>query len=122
MTKHLLLLVALACPSLARAQVLGLGSGQQGSISYNISAAISRTIEGAGIQSRVQPYSGSSAVLPLVNSGELDLAICNVLEIQEAAAGESPSKGGKQTHLPVLPGIFPPYPGGFVREDAPTTT
>ena len=66
MTKHLLLLVALTFPSLARAQVLGLGSGQQGSISYNISAAISRTIEGAGIHSRVQPYSGSSAVLPLL--------------------------------------------------------
>jgi TRAP transporter TAXI family solute receptor len=122
MTKHLLLLVALAFPSLARAQALGLGSGQQGSISYNISAAISRAIEGAGIQSRVQPYSGSSAVLPLVNSGELDLAICNVLEIQEAAAGEGPYKGRKQTNLRVLAVIFPLYAGVFVRKDSPIKT
>src|ERR1041385_8896821 len=120
--RHLLLLVALVFPSLAGAQVLGLGSGQQGSISYNISAAISRTIEGAGIHSRVQPYSGSSAVLPLVNSGELDLAICNVLEIQEAAAGEGPYKGRKQTNLRVLAVIFPLYAGIFVRKDSPIKT
>jgi len=120
MKKSLLLLAMLACPTLAHAQVLGLGSAPQGSIGYNMSAAIAKTMaEGGNIQSRVVPYSGSSAVLPLVNSGELDLAVCNVLEIQEATAGEGPYKGRKQANLRVLAVIFPLYSSVFVRKDSP---
>lgn len=104
----------------AQAQVLGFGSAPQGSIGYNMSAAIARVMsESAGIQSRVQPYSGSSAVLPLVNSGELDLAVCNVLEIGEATKGEGPYNGRKQANLRVLGVIFPLYSSIFVRKDSP---
>jgi TRAP transporter TAXI family solute receptor len=72
----------------------------------------------AGMQSRVQPYSGSSAVLPLVNSGELDLAVCNVLEIEEATKGEGPYNGRKQANLRVLGVIFPLLSSIFVRKDS----
>jgi len=67
----------------------------------------------------VQPYSGSSAVLPLVNSGELDLAVCNVLEIEEATRGEGPYNGRKQANLRVLAVIFPLLSSIFVRKDSP---
>ena len=107
----------------AQAQVLGFGSAPQGSIGYNMSSAIARVMsESAKIQSRVQPYSGSSAVLPLVNTGELDLAVCNVLEIQEAANGEGPYQGRKQPNLRVLGVIFPLYSSIFVRKDSPIKT
>jgi TRAP transporter TAXI family solute receptor len=104
----------------AQAQVLGFGSPPQGQIGYNMSSAIARVMaEGAGVQSRVQPYSGSSAVLPLVNSGELDLAVCNVLEIEEATKGEGAYQGRKQANLRVLGVIFPLYSSIFVRKDSP---
>ncbi len=103
----------------AQAQVLGFGSAPQGSIGYNMSSAIARVMAQNGIQSRVQPYSGSSAVLPLVNSGELDLAVCNVLEIEEATQGEGMYKGRKQANLRVLGVIFPLYSSIFVRKDSP---
>jgi TRAP transporter TAXI family solute receptor len=104
----------------AHAQVLGFGSAPQGSIGYNMSAAIARVMsESAQIQSRVQPYSGSSAVLPLVNTGELDLAVCNVLEIEEATKGEGPYNGRKQSNLRVLGVIFPLYSSIFVKKDSP---
>ena len=107
----------------AQAQVLGFGSAPQGSIGYNMSSAIARTMaEAANIQSRVQPYSGSSAVLPLVNSGELDLTVCNVLEMQEAANGEGPYAGRKQANLRVLGVIFPLYSSIFVKKDSPIRT
>jgi len=107
----------------AQAQVLGFGSAPQGSIGYNMSSAIARVMsESAQIQSRVQPYSGSSAVLPLVNTGELDLAVCNVLEIEEATRGEGPYKGRKQANLRVLGVIFPLYSSIFVRKDSPIKT
>jgi TRAP transporter TAXI family solute receptor len=119
--KRILALIAAALFAAgAHAQVLGFGSAPQGSIGYNMSAAIARVMsESANVQSRVQPYSGSSAVLPLVNSGELDLAVCNVLEIEEATRGEGMYKGRKQSKLRVLGVIFPLYSSIFVRKDSP---
>src|SRR5712691_10131788 len=105
--------------SAAQGQVLGFGSAPQGSIGYNMSSAIARVMsESAQVQSRVQPYSGSSAVLPLVNTGELDLAVCNVLEIEEASKGEGPYQRRRQANLRVLAVIFPLYSSIFVRKDS----
>jgi TRAP transporter TAXI family solute receptor len=123
MKRILIAVVAALLASGVQAQVLGFGSAPQGSIGYNMSSAIARVMsESAQIQSRVQPYSGSSAVLPLVNTGELDLAVCNVLEIQEAANGEGPYQGRKQPNLRVLGVIFPLYSSIFVRKDSPIKT
>lgn len=111
---------ALACAGSAGAQTLGIGTAPQGSIGYNMGSAIAKVIaETEKIQSRVQPYSGSSAILPLVNSGELDLTVCNVLEAQEAANGEGPYNGRKQANVRVLGVIFPIYSSLFVRKDSP---
>lgn len=113
-------LAALLVATLAHAQALGFGSAPQGTIGYNMSSAIAKAMaEGEGLQSRVQPYSGSSAVLPLVNSGEIDLAVCNVLEIEEATKGEGPYNGRKQANLRVLGVIFPLLSSLFVRKDSP---
>ncbi len=115
----LLLLVGLAGGA-AQAQVLGFGTAPQGSLGYNMGSAIAKVIaETENLQSRVQPYSGSSAILPLVNSGELDLTVCNVLEAQEAANGEGPYAGRKQPNLRVLAVIFPLYSSLFVKKDSP---
>ena len=120
MTRILSATAALLVAASAQAQVLGFGSAPQGSIGYNMSSAIARVMSEEGkIQSRVQPYSGSSAVLPLINSGELDLAVCNVLEIEEATKGEGPYNGRKQSNLRVLGVIFPLYSSIFVRKDSP---
>jgi TRAP transporter TAXI family solute receptor len=105
-----------------QAQVLGFGSAPQGSIGYNMSSAIAKVMAENGMQSRVQPYSGSSAVLPLVNSGELDLSVCNVLEIEEATKGEGPYNGRKQGNLRVLGVIFPLLSSIFVRKDSDIKT
>ena len=123
MTRILAFAAAALLAGGAQAQLLGFGSAPQGSIGYNMSSAIAKAMaEAEGIQSRVQPYSGSSAVLPLVNSGELDLAVCNVLEMQEAANGEGPYAGRKQANLRVLGVIFPLYSSVFVRKDSPVKT
>src|SRR6266568_4142976 len=120
MARVLSAIAAALFASAAQGQVLGFGSAPQGSIGYNMSSAIARVMsESANVQSRVQPYSGSSAVLPLVNTGELDLAVCNVLEIEEASKGEGPYQGRRQANLRVLAVIFPLYSSIFVRKDSP---
>jgi TRAP transporter TAXI family solute receptor len=112
--------LAFACFAPAHAQTLGFGTAPQGSIGYNMGSAIAKVIaETENLQSRVQPYSGSSAILPLVNSGELDLTVCNVLEAQEAANGEGPYNGRRQPNVRVLATIFPIYSSIFVRKDSP---
>ncbi|MBI1942120.1 MAG: TAXI family TRAP transporter solute-binding subunit [Betaproteobacteria bacterium] len=116
----LLLRAALALPIAASAQTLGFGTAPQGTIGYNMGSAIAKVIaETEKLQSRVQPYSGSSAILPLVSSGELDLSVCNVLEAQEAALGAGPYNGRRQANLRVLAVIFPIHVGLFVRKDSP---
>jgi TRAP transporter TAXI family solute receptor len=122
-TRTLLFLLTTLCAVAAEAQVLGFGTAPQGSIGYNMGSAIAKVMaETENLQSRVQPYSGSSAILPLVNSGELDLTVCNVLEAQEAAHGEGPYNGRKQPQLRVLAVIFPLTSSIFVRKDAPIQT
>ena len=118
--KGIAAVLAVACSCVAQAQTLGIGTAPQGTIGYNMGSAIAKALaEAEKIQSRVQPYSGSSAVLPLVNTGELDMAVCNVLEIQEAANGEGPYQGRKQANLRVLGVIFPLLSSMFVRKDSP---
>lgn len=114
------LCAAALVPLAAGAQVLGFGTAPQGTIGYNMGSAIAKVIaETESLQSRVQPYSGSSAILPLVASGELDLSVCNVLEAQEASLGEGPYKGRRQSNLRVVAVIFPIHVGFFVRKDSP---
>jgi TRAP transporter TAXI family solute receptor len=121
--KTLLFLLAGLAGGTVQAQVLGFGTAPQGTIGYNMGSAIARVMaEAAQLQSRVQPYSGSSAILPLVSSGELDLTVCNVLEAQEAANGEGPYKGRKQPNVRVLAVIFPLVSSIFVRKDSPIRT
>ena len=114
---------ALACIGPVTAQTLGIGTAPQGSIGYNMGSAIAKVLaETEKMQPRVQPYSGSSAILPLVNTGELDLTVCNVLEAQEASNGEGPYNGRKQANVRVLAVIFPIYSSMFVRKDSPIKT
>jgi uncharacterized protein len=120
--------LAAACAALtlagaAHAQVLGIGTAPQGSIGYNMSSAVAKVLlENGKIQSRVQPYSGSSAVFPLVNTGEIDLTVGNTLEAEEAYNGEGPYHGRKQTSLRVVGVLFPLRVGFFVRKDSPIKT
>ena len=104
----------------AHAQVLGIGTAPAGSIGYNMASAIAKVLaEKANVQSRVQPYSGSSAVFPLVNTGEIDLTVGNTLEAQEATEGEGPYQGRKQEKVRVLGVLFPLNVGLFVKKDSP---
>jgi uncharacterized protein len=123
MIKRIAAVMAAACAFGAHAQTLGIGTAPQGTIGYNMGSAIAKALQEAEkIQSRVQPYSGSSAVFPLVNSGEMDFTVGNVLEAQEAANGEGPYAGRKQGNLRIVAVIFPIQVGLFVKKDSPIRT
>ena len=52
----------------------------------------------------LQPYTGTSTLLPLIESGELDFAIINAVEINLAYQGPAKLKIGGRNPLPHVPG------------------
>ncbi len=110
----------LALTSSAFAQPLGLGTSPQSTLTYSIGAAVSKVLSEAGkIQSRVQPSSGTGAMIPLVNSGEIDLGFCNTLELYESFHGVGTFDKRPNPKLRTVGVIFPIKVGLFVRADSP---
>ena len=77
----------LAAPRSAHAQKLPasttIGTNPAGTVFYAVSAGLAKVISGAGpMQSIVQPYTGSSTFMPLLDSGEIDFGIINAVEIE----------------------------------------
>jgi TRAP transporter TAXI family solute receptor len=104
----------------ASAQPLGLGSSPQGTLTYGVAAAVSKVLgDTANIQSRVQPSSGTGAMIPLVNSGEIDMGFCNTLELFDSFHGVGTFDKRPNPKLRTVGVIFPIKVGLFVRADSP---
>jgi TRAP transporter TAXI family solute receptor len=115
--------VSLAFASAAGAAPLGLGTSPQGTMTYAIGAAVAKTLTAeGGMQARVQPSSGTGAMIPLVNDGEIDIGFCNTLELYDAYHGVGTFKGRKNPNLRTLAVVFPIKVGLFVRDDSPIKT
>ncbi|MGQ0662856.1 MAG: TAXI family TRAP transporter solute-binding subunit [Pseudomonadota bacterium] len=103
----------------AAAQSVGVGTMSQGTLGYSAGAAIAKLLtEVARLEARVQPHGGTSAYLPLVNTGELDFGLANILETIEAVGGEGAFGGRKQSNLRAVSAIFPFSVGVFVKKDS----
>ncbi|MBI4275337.1 MAG: TAXI family TRAP transporter solute-binding subunit [Rhizobiales bacterium] len=108
----------LALASGASAQPLGLGTSPQGTLTYAIGAAVAKTLGEKGMQSRVQPNSGTGTMIPLVNSGEIDVGFANTLELYDAFHGVDTFKGSANPKLRTIGVVFPIRVGLFVRADS----
>jgi len=115
-----LVLGCLAMAGAAVAQPIGIGTSPQGTLTYSLGAAYAKALqEAAGIQARVQPSSGTGVMVPLVDSGELDMGFVNTMELSEAYTGTGVFKGRPQRNLRAIGVLFPIKVGIFVRKDAP---
>lgn len=115
--------VCLAASPAGAQQALGIGTSPQGTLTYGIGAAYGQAVTDAlGRQARVQPQSGTGVMVPLVNSGELDLGFVNTLEITDAYTGTGTFDGRPQENLRMVGVMFPIRVGMFVRDDADMQT
>jgi len=106
-----------------RAQPLGLGTSPQGTLTYAVGAAVAKVLgDAANMQSRVQPSSGTGAMIPLVNSGEVDIGFANTLELYDAFHGVGTFDKRPNPNLRTVGVIFPIRVGLFVRADSPIKT
>lgn len=107
----------------AHAQVLGIGTAPPATAGYGIGSAIAKVLSDTEkVQSRIQPHSGTSAYLPLLNSGEIDFGIANILETVEAANGQGPFKGKKLENLRAVAILYPFKSVFIVKKDSPIKT
>lgn len=107
----------------AVADTVGVGTMSQGTLSFSTGSALAKVMnEKMGLEARVQPNSGESVLIPLVNSGELDFGIANVVEAAEASAGTGVFEGRKQANLRIAAVLYPLRTVMFVRDDSAMKT
>ncbi len=91
----------------ASAQTLGFGVNPQGSLYYRIGVALTKLMsDKLAIKARVQPYSGSSTYIPLLNRNEVQLALVNVSDAVNATEGIDNFKGRPQPDLRLINVMF----------------
>lgn len=100
--------LALACiaPVSSFAQPLPrsvtIGSNPPGTVFYALASGLAKVAsEGAPTQFVVQPYSGTSTFLPLLNTGEVDFGINNAVDMALSYRGPERLKiGGRNPFQP----------------------
>jgi TRAP transporter TAXI family solute receptor len=126
-------LVGLACgvgPGSAAAQgpPANIGANPPGTVFYAVASGLAKVVSEAGTaRLGVQPYTGSSTFLPLIQSGELELGVVNAVDMALAYRGPAVKLGGRNP-FPHAPGIrlvmrgSPLLIGLVVRKDSPIRT
>jgi len=106
-----------------------IGSNPAGTVFYAVSAGLAKVISGAGsMQSVVQPYTGSSTFMPLLDSGEIDFGIINAVESNLGYQGPAKLKIAGKNPLPHVPNARLIMRGSplrvslVVRKDSPIKT
>ncbi|WP_164512330.1 TAXI family TRAP transporter solute-binding subunit [Oceaniglobus ichthyenteri] len=102
----------------ASAQIAAVGStatGGTSQIGRTMSAAIS---EASSLQVRPQELANTADYIPLVNAGELEFGIANVVQYTYAVNGTGMSEGRPNPNLRMVATLMPFRNGYVVREDS----
>jgi TRAP transporter TAXI family solute receptor len=101
-------LLAVAFTGGAAAQVVGIASGQPGSLGHNTGQAVAKIAnQEAGITARTQPLAGTSAYVPLINRGEMEFGFANAVEVDYAVSGTGNWEGKPNPNLRLVGMMFP---------------
>jgi len=118
--KHLILSAAtavmMAVPALA--QVAALGSTQRGGTSQIGRALAAAISENSALQMRPQELANTADYMPLVNFGELEFGISNVVQLYYAVNGTGMSEGRPLPNLKMVATLMPFRTGYVVRADS----
>ncbi|MAF47612.1 MAG: TAXI family TRAP transporter solute-binding subunit [Rhodospirillales bacterium] len=83
----------------ASAQTVGIGT-TKGGATAQVAAAISKTVsKHSGLQMRTQVMGGTQKYIPVVNGGELEFGISNIMQYFMAVDGSGLSAGHKYSNL-----------------------
>jgi TRAP transporter TAXI family solute receptor len=105
-----------AAPALA--QVAALGSTQRGGTSQIGRALAAAVSENSGIQMRPQELANTADYMPLVDAGELEFGISNVVQLFYAVNGTGMSEGRPLPNLQMVATLMPFRNSYVVRRDS----
>lgn len=106
----------------APAQVVGLGTTQVGATNQ-LSVGIAKVVsDKGGVQMRTQPMAGAAQYAPLVNNGEIEFGVANVVESIYLREGRVITEGRPNTELRAVARLVPWYNGLVVKNDSPIKT
>ena len=105
------------------------GTNPAGTVFYAIAGGLASVISGAApFQAVIQPYTGTSTFLPLLDSGEIDFGVINAVEMNLAFQGPVRFKVAGRNPLPHVPNTrlimrgSPLQVSLVVRKDSPIKT
>jgi len=105
-----------------------IGTNPAGTVYFALASGIAKVVSvGAGYQMVVQPHAGTSTMLPLINTGEMEFGIQNGVDLWLAYRGPSHQIGGRNpfAHTPNVRLVMRGAPlmvGLLVRKDSPIKT
>ena len=106
-----------------------IGSNPPGSVFYALASGLAKVVsEATPMQMAVQPYTGTSTFMPLLNSGELDFGINNAVDMALSYQGPERLKIGGQNPFLHIPNVrllmrgSPLLIGLLVRKDSAMKT
>jgi uncharacterized protein len=128
---HLAVAVVLVGPVQAQQlpRSVTVGSNPPGSVFYALASGLAKVVSGATpIEVVVQPHTGTTAFLPLINSGEMDFGINNAVDLALGYQGPARLKIGGRNPSPYTPNLrlmmrgSPLLVSPLVRKDSPVKT
>ena len=82
-----------------------IGTNPPGTVFYAVASGLAKVVSGsAGLQMAVQPYTGTSTMLPLINTGEMEFGVVNAVDMGLAYRGPGFKIGGRNP-LPHAPNV-----------------
>lgn len=120
----LIAVVAIA-PAAAQGPPVTIGTNPPGTVFYAVGSGLAKVVSEAGkVRMSVQPYTGSSTFIPLLNTGEMDFGVTNAVDMALAFRGPGFKVGGRNP-FPHAAGLrlamrgAPLLVGPLVRKDSP---
>jgi hypothetical protein len=125
LTVAVLVIGPVEAQSLPRA--VAIGTNPPGSVFYALASGLAKVVsDAAPVQMTVQPYTGTSTFMPLLNSGELDFGLNNFVDMALAYQGPERLKIGGKNPFPHIPNVrlvmrgAPFMVGLLMRKDTPS--
>jgi uncharacterized protein len=110
-------------------RAVAIGTNPPGSVFYALASGLAKVVsEATPMQMAVQPYTGTSTFMPLLNNGELDFGLNNFVDMALAYQGPERLKIGGKNPFPHIPNVrlvmrgAPFMVGLLIRKDAPFKT
>lgn len=125
----ILLLLAATLEAQSQSRTLTVASNPPGTVFYALASGLAKfASEGAPFQIVVQPYSGTSTFLPLLNTGEIDFGVNNAVDMALSYQGPERLKIGGRNPFQHTPNVRLIMRGSIlmtallVRKDSPIKT